>query len=140
MSEMYEGIMTGLKEVLAHAKGEPVDMVIHHIPAPDVRAIRKRMGMSQLEFSRVFGISIGSLRHWEQGRRNPQGPARTLLKVMDKEPEAVKRALAAAREEFKQHRVERLSNDSGAAAKAPASARGDKGAAQECVAEAYPHT
>ena len=107
MSEMYEGIITGLNEVLAYAKGEPVDMVVHHIPAPDVRAIRERMGMNQTDFARTFGITVDTLRNWEQGRRNPQGTARTLLKVMDKEPEAVKRALAAAREDFRNHRVER---------------------------------
>lgn len=58
-----------------------------------VRAIRERMGMSQATFARLFGISVDTLQNWEQGRRQPEGPARMLLRVIDREPEAVRRAL-----------------------------------------------
>lgn len=136
MSELYEGVMTGLKEALAYAKGEPVDMVVHHIPTPDVKGIRERMGMSQGAFARAFGISVGTLRGWEQGRRNPQGPACTLLKVMDKEPEAVKRALAAAREDFRNHKVERVARNP--ELPHPAPAKPGKGARPAAKPEARP--
>lgn len=58
-----------------------------------VRAIRERLGMSQAAFARMFGISVATLQNWEQGRRRPEGPARMLLRVIDREPEAVRRAL-----------------------------------------------
>ncbi|GAM96731.1 DNA-binding protein [alpha proteobacterium U9-1i] len=62
--------------------------------APNVRAIRQKLELSQEEFARRFGVSVGTLRNWEQGVRLPDGPARVLLKVIEREPEAVKRALA----------------------------------------------
>jgi DNA-binding MarR family transcriptional regulator len=52
------------------------------------------MGLSQTRFADVFGIAIGTLRDWEQGRKQPDGPARTLLTVIDRDPDAVRRALA----------------------------------------------
>jgi putative transcriptional regulator len=58
-----------------------------------VRAIRERLAMSQTTFARLFGISVDTLQNWEQGRRQPEGPARMLLRVIDREPEAVRRAL-----------------------------------------------
>lgn len=64
--------------------------------AIDVRAVRKKTGLSQAEFARRFGFSVGTLRNWEQGIRTPQGPARALLLVIDAEPEAVLRALHKA--------------------------------------------
>ena len=52
--------------------------------------------MTQEEFPHTFGFSVNTLRHWEQGKRYPEGPARSYLKVIDREPQAVKRALKAA--------------------------------------------
>lgn len=56
---------------------------------PDVKAIRVKYGLSQSKFAKMLGISPATLRNWEQGRRNPEGPARILLFVADKHPEAV---------------------------------------------------
>ena len=65
-------------------------------PSPEeVRALRARLGMSQAQFARAFGIGIDILQQYEQGRRRPSGPAATLLRVIAREPEAVMRALAA---------------------------------------------
>jgi putative transcriptional regulator len=61
----------------------------------DPRAVRQRLGMSQSAFARMFGVSVWTLRNWEQGRRRPDGPARALLRVIDREPEAARRALGA---------------------------------------------
>jgi transcriptional regulator with XRE-family HTH domain len=63
----------------------------------NVRAIRARLKLTQEEFAGRFGISIHTLRRWEQGSREPEGPARTYLRVIDQEPEAVQRALSAYR-------------------------------------------
>ena len=57
--------------------------------SPDVKAIRTKYGLSQTKFAKMLGISPATLRNWEQGRRKPVGPARILLFVADKHPEAV---------------------------------------------------
>ena len=59
----------------------------------DIAATRRRLGLSQTEFAAWFGISPGTLRTWEQGRRVPEGPARVLLRVIERDPEAVRRAI-----------------------------------------------
>ena len=68
-----------------------------HIPAKlDVKAIRSRLKMTQQQFAARFGFNINTLRHWEQGRRRPEGPTRAYLLVIDREPEAVQKALRIA--------------------------------------------
>jgi putative transcriptional regulator len=61
----------------------------------DVAALRKRLGMSQGVFARTFGLSVGTVRDWEQKRCQPDRPAQVLLRVIDREPLAALRALAA---------------------------------------------
>jgi putative transcriptional regulator len=65
--------------------------------AIDVRAIRVRLGLTQQEFAISFGFSVNTVRHWEQGRRVPEGPTRAYLLVIDREPEAVRKALRILR-------------------------------------------
>ena len=59
----------------------------------DVRAIREKMKLSQSEFAARFGFTASAVRQWEQGRRYPHGPARVLLTIIAREPNAVRRAL-----------------------------------------------
>ena len=59
----------------------------------NIRAIRERLGLSQAQFSLLIGISVSTLQNWEQGRREPEGPARALLRVADRNPEALLKAL-----------------------------------------------
>lgn len=59
----------------------------------DVAALRKTLRMSQAVFAEVFKLSVATVRDWESRRRKPDGPARVLLQVIAREPEAVKRAL-----------------------------------------------
>jgi putative transcriptional regulator len=61
----------------------------------DVKAIRVLLKQSQAEFALMIGVSVATLRNWEQGRRVPHGPARALLKVAAEQPGAVRRALSA---------------------------------------------
>ena len=58
-------------------------------PRTDVAAVRRHLGLSQGEFAEMFGISQGTVEQWEQGRREPTGPARVLLAVLDQDPDAV---------------------------------------------------
>jgi putative transcriptional regulator len=90
-------IVESLKEANAWARGEDVPGMRVHIPeAYDTRKIRKRMKLSQAQFAKRFGFSLDSIQNWEQGRRVPDGAARTLLLVISQEPKAVERALRAA--------------------------------------------
>jgi putative transcriptional regulator len=86
-------LIEGMKLVRAHQRGTvELDQVW---PKPvDVKAIRKRVKMSQAEFSRAYGISKRALQEWEQGGRQPDSAARAYLSVIAKEPTMVRRVLA----------------------------------------------
>ncbi len=90
-------IRRGLEQALAYAKGEAgVSQYRVHIPGEiDVRAIRTKLKMTQEQFAGQFGFSVNTLRHWEQGKRVPEGPARAYLLVIDRAPKAVTKALRA---------------------------------------------
>jgi putative transcriptional regulator len=63
-------------------------------PTPaEVKALRKRLGLSQPQFARRFGFTVSAIRQYEYGRRSPKGTATTLLRVIQADPEAVARAL-----------------------------------------------
>jgi putative transcriptional regulator len=98
MSEVGEGILRGLEQALAFIDGTGDEsQYVVHIPAEiDVRAIRGRLGLTQQQFAVRFGFNINTLRHWEQGRRVPEGPTRAYLMVIDREPAAVQKALRIA--------------------------------------------
>jgi putative transcriptional regulator len=61
--------------------------------AIDVAAIRNKTGLSQTAFARRIGVPVGTIRNWEQGRRSPQGPARVLLALLDRNPRIVEETL-----------------------------------------------
>lgn len=94
MSEAFESIKQGLTEAIEYSTGKPGKVIVHEFMPVDVKAVRKKVSMSQTEFASAFGISLATLRHWERGDRKPQGPALVLLNVVAKEPEAVLRALS----------------------------------------------
>ena len=61
----------------------------------DIRAIRQRLGQSQVEFALMIAVSVATLQNWEQGRRKPVGPAQALLKIAAARPQIVAQALAS---------------------------------------------
>ena len=63
----------------------------------DVRAVRATLGQSQSEFALMIGVSVATLRNWEQGRRQPEGPALALLRIATRNPRAVAQALRGYR-------------------------------------------
>lgn len=93
-SRLGKELVAGMKEAVAYARGE-IELPTHvgKVSTADIAAIRKRLGLSQARFPLYFGISPATLRDWEQGRRHPEGSAKVLLRVINKEPEAVLRAL-----------------------------------------------
>lgn len=96
MSKVGDEILAGLNEALALARGEGVPGIrLHRIDTTDVdpRAIRQTLKLTQEQMAGYLGTSTSGYRKWEQGHRAPSGAARTLLKVMQLEPEAVLRAL-----------------------------------------------
>jgi len=97
MSKVSNSIRRGLEEALAYAKRETDESRYRvHVPTRiDVRAIREKLGMTQQEFSGRFGFSVNTLRHWEQGKRQPEGPTRAYLIVIDRAPKVVQKALRA---------------------------------------------
>jgi putative transcriptional regulator len=95
MANAFSSIKQGLSEAVDYSQGKLKKAVVHEFGPVDVKNIRAKVGMSQSEFASAFGISVSTLRHWERGDRNPQGPALVLLNVVAKEPEVVLRALAS---------------------------------------------
>ena len=91
-------IVASLKEAVDWAEGRdvPVRVTTVEVPTTDVRATRKRLGLSQAAFAAKFGFQPATLRNWEQGRTRPDGPARVLLAVIARHPEAVEDALRIA--------------------------------------------
>lgn len=96
MSDVADSIRRGLEQAIAHAKGANNGTTLHAPKILDVRAIRTGTGLTQEEFAQRFGFSVNTLRHWEQGKRYPEGPARSYLKVIERDPAAVERALRVA--------------------------------------------
>jgi putative transcriptional regulator len=98
MSKAAESIRRGLKEAVAYVEGKADASGYRiHVPAKiDVKAIRTRLDMTQEEFAGRFGFSVKTLRHWEQGSRQPEGPTRAYLLVIERAPRAVQKALQTA--------------------------------------------
>jgi len=62
----------------------------------DIIAVRKFVGLSQQAFSNALGISVHTLRNWEQGRRTPTGPALALLRIAARHPKVIRESVASA--------------------------------------------
>lgn len=91
----FQNLLNGVREAGAYLRGNKRGVArTDHIEPDSVTAIRAKLHLSQTEFSAVFGISPATLRNWEQGRRQPTGAARTLLRVAAKNPKAVLEAVA----------------------------------------------
>ncbi len=84
-NELMESVTQGGKIL----KGKMSPSQEYDYSTLDVKAIREKYGLSQTKFAKLLGISPATLRNWEQGRRKPEGPARILLFIADKHPEAV---------------------------------------------------
>ena len=98
MKTIADDIRQGLAEAIAYGNGDAdLGAFCVHIPATiDVKAIRAGLAMTQEGFAQRFGFSVSTLRHWEQGTRQPEGPTRAYLLVIQHDPDAVRRALIAA--------------------------------------------
>ncbi len=93
MSTAFEKMMAGLSEVEAYLSGQTKAFKAHVPGDVDVKAIRKRLGLTQARFSDAFGFSLDAVKNWESHRRQPEAAARVLLTVIEQNPVAVVAAL-----------------------------------------------
>ena len=96
-SQLGVKLLRSAQQARDWVNGKPGRVRVTYVPVPqvDVRKLRAKMGLSQTQFAAKFGFSLGSIQNWEQGHRQPEGPARTLLAVIAKNPKAVKEALGS---------------------------------------------
>ena len=87
--KLFNELAESVRQGGAILRGKAKPSRAFEIAAPDVKRIRAQYRLSQSEFAALLGISVATLRNWEQGRRAPEGPARVLLQVAAKHPDAV---------------------------------------------------
>ncbi len=90
---LFDDLKQSLKEASAIRRGNLAASRVTKVHAPDAKAIRTKVGLSQSEFAKLIGVKVATLRNWEQHRRNPTGAAAALLTIVEKEPAAALRAL-----------------------------------------------
>jgi putative transcriptional regulator len=91
---MFDRLVVSIKQAGKIHRGEMPPSRRFEITPLDIKKMREDLHKSQPEFAAMIGVSVSTLRNWEQGRRYPIGPARALLKVVSKIPMAVMKALA----------------------------------------------
>ena len=87
--ELFQELLQSVREGGAILRGEKKASRTFEYAEEDVRSVRERYGLSQPKFAALMGISVATLRNWEQGRRQPEGSARVLLRVVARHPSAV---------------------------------------------------
>ena len=88
--ELFDELLQSVKEAAAIERGKAKPSRTFEVKtASDVARVRSRLGLSQNKFARLLGISENTLQNWEQGRRKPAGPAKVLLKVAARHPQAI---------------------------------------------------
>ena len=88
-NQLFDELLASIKEAGAISRGELKPSRTFTYEIPDIKAIRKKTGLTQAEFAQKLQISPRTLQNWEQGHRNPTGPAITLMKLLDKQPDLI---------------------------------------------------
>ena len=94
MSRLFDELMESVQEMNEVLRGEREPSREFHVDAMQVKEIRKATGLTQAKFAALIDVQLGTLRNWEQGRRDPTGPAKALLKAIHNDPMHVLNALA----------------------------------------------
>ncbi len=92
-NELFNELLASVQEMDDIVRGKKAAVRVTKFPNPEVKLIREKIGLSQNRFAMLIGVSKRTLENWEQGRRHPTGPAKTLLRILDADPERVVRAL-----------------------------------------------
>ena len=90
---LFAQLVESMEQMGEIRRGERAQSREFHVDALGIRNIRKATGLSQPKFARVLDVDVGTLRNWEQGRREPTGPARALLRAIRNDPKHVLAAL-----------------------------------------------
>ncbi|VVN16013.1 hypothetical protein PS662_04102 [Pseudomonas fluorescens] len=94
MSRFFDELMESVQQMDEIVRGERRPSREFHVDALQVKEIRKATGLTQAKFAALIDVQLGTLRNWEQGRREPTGPAKALLKAIHNDPVHVLNALA----------------------------------------------
>ena len=89
----FQELLTSIRQAGRIRRGALKPSRVTEFRPTDVQDVRAKLGMSQTEFALMIGVSVATLRNWEQGRRTPDGPALALLRVAARNPKAVIQAL-----------------------------------------------
>ncbi len=92
--KLFERLVSSMEEMDEIVRGERAPSREFHVSPVEVRSIRKATGLSQAKFAKVIHVPVGTLKNWEQGHRDPTGPAKALLRVIKKDPRHVMETLA----------------------------------------------
>lgn len=90
----FEELKESIREAGKIIKGKVPASRRFEMQSPDIRLMREKTHKSQTEFANMIGVSVATLRNWEQGRRNPEGPALALLKIVSVDPAYVEKILS----------------------------------------------
>ena len=91
--ELFDELTASIKEAGAIKKGTKKPSRVFEYSPLNIKKIRERFSITQAKFAEMIGVSLSTLQNWEQGRREPHGPAKALLKIASANPEAVLEAL-----------------------------------------------
>ncbi len=94
MGKFFDELMESVQQMDEIQRGERQPSREFTVTAVQVKEIRKATGLSQAKFAAMIDVQIGTLRNWEQGRREPTGPAKALLRAIHKDPAHVLEALS----------------------------------------------
>lgn len=91
--DLFEGLIKGVRAAGKVKRGEGSPTRVFAFTPEEIKEIRIKLGLSQQQFSRLVFVSVKTLQNWEQGRRQPQGPALALLMILKKDPKHAIEAL-----------------------------------------------
>ena len=95
-NELFNELVESIVEAGKIKKGQAKPSRYFEYRPTDIKRIRNKLDVSQAQFALMIGVSKSTLQNWEQGRREPNGPAKALLRVVEKQPEAALQALQEA--------------------------------------------
>lgn len=94
-SKLFGELTKSIKQAGAIARGERKPSRRFEFTPSKIQSVREKTRLSQAQFARLLGVSVKTLQNWEQARREPTGPAKALLRIVDQEPTAALRALTS---------------------------------------------
>ncbi|EGN74636.1 Putative transcriptional regulator [Idiomarina sp. A28L] len=92
---LFNELLESVEQMDEITKGEREPSRENFVAATRVKRIRQAVNLSQPKFAKLIGVEVSTLRNWEQGRREPTGPARVLIKAIEKDPENVLKACSS---------------------------------------------